>query len=111
MAADKPLWTPSEESIERANVTQFARMAIHDWGLRLNTYPAFYRWSVDHPEQFWRSVWKFCGVRGEEKTEEGDTMRIPEITPAELKEKLDAKEPVTVLDVRPPEEFAALSCG
>ena len=65
MAADKPLWTPSEESIERANVTQFARMALHDWGLRLNTYPAFYRWSVDHPEQFWRSVWKFCGVRGE----------------------------------------------
>ena len=65
MAAEKPLWTPSEESIERANVTQFARMAIHDWGLRLNTYPAFYRWSVDHPEQFWRSVWKFCGVRGE----------------------------------------------
>jgi acetoacetyl-CoA synthetase len=65
MAAEKPLWTPSEASIEKANVTRFARMAVHDWGLRLNTYPAFYRWSVDHPEQFWRSVWKFCGVRGE----------------------------------------------
>ncbi len=65
MAAEKPLWTPSEAQIESANVTHFARMAIHDWGLRLNNYPAFYRWSVDHPEQFWRSVWKFCGVRGE----------------------------------------------
>jgi acetoacetyl-CoA synthetase len=65
MAAENPLWTPSEASIEKATVTRFARMAVHDWGLRLNTYPAFYRWSVDHPEQFWRSVWKFCGVRGE----------------------------------------------
>jgi acetoacetyl-CoA synthetase len=65
MAAETPLWTPSEASIEAANVTRFARMAIHDWGLRFNTYPAFYRWSVDHPEQFWRSVWKFSGVRGE----------------------------------------------
>ncbi len=64
MAAEKPLWTPSEAQIENANVTHFARMAIRDWGLRLNNYPAFYRWSVDHPEQFWRSVWKFCGVRG-----------------------------------------------
>ncbi|HSD43079.1 MAG TPA: acetoacetate--CoA ligase [Burkholderiales bacterium] len=65
MAAAKPMWTPGEAQIESANVTRFARMAIHDWGLQLNTYPAFYRWSVDHPEQFWRSVWKFCDVRGD----------------------------------------------
>src|SRR5512134_1045814 len=65
MAAAKPMWTPGEAQIENANVTRFARMAIHDWGLRINSYPAFYRWSVDHPEQFWRSVWKFCDVRGD----------------------------------------------
>jgi acetoacetyl-CoA synthetase len=65
MAAAKPMWTPGQAQIESANLTRFARMAIHDWGLRLNSYPAFYRWSVEHPEQFWRSVWKFCDVRGE----------------------------------------------
>jgi acetoacetyl-CoA synthetase len=65
MAAERPLWTPSAAQIEDANLTRFARAAIRDWGLHLNTYPAFYRWSVDHPEQFWRSVWKLCGVRGE----------------------------------------------
>ena len=65
MAADRPLWTPSAAQIEDANLTRFARAAIRDWGLRLNTYPAFYRWSTEHPEQFWRSVWKLCGVRGE----------------------------------------------
>ncbi len=65
MAAERPLWTPGAERIEDANLTRFARAAIRDWGLRLNTYPAFYRWSCEHPEQFWRSVWKLCGVRGE----------------------------------------------
>jgi len=61
----RPMWQPSQAQIEGANATRFARMAIRDWGLRLNNYPAFYRWSVEHPEQFWRSVWKFCDVRGD----------------------------------------------
>jgi acetoacetyl-CoA synthetase len=63
---EKPLWEPSQARIEAAAITRFARMAIADWGLRINNYPAFYRWSIDHPEQLWRSVWKFCEVRGEE---------------------------------------------
>ena len=66
MRSDKPLWEPSQARIEAAAITRFARMAIADWGLRINNYPAFYRWSIDHPEQLWRSVWKFCEVRGEE---------------------------------------------
>ena len=63
--ADQPLWQPSQDRIERANVTRFAREAIREWKLRFNDYPSFYRWSVDHPEQFWVSLWKFCGVRGD----------------------------------------------
>jgi acetoacetyl-CoA synthetase len=65
MTNGKPLWEPSQERIEHASLTRFARTAIRDWGLHLNNYPAFYRWSIDHPEQFWRSVWTFAEVRGE----------------------------------------------
>ena len=64
---EKPLWTPSAERIEEANLTRFARQAIRDWKLGLNDYPAFYRWSVDHPEQFWESVWRFAGIRASAK--------------------------------------------
>jgi acetoacetyl-CoA synthetase len=65
--ADKPLWRPSQERIEEANLTRFARQAIRDWKLGLNDYPAFYRWTVEHPEQFWESLWKFAGVRASVK--------------------------------------------
>ncbi|HVQ62712.1 MAG TPA: AMP-binding protein, partial [Burkholderiales bacterium] len=65
--AEKPLWRPSQQRIEEANVTRFARQAIRDWKLGLNDYPAFYRWSVEHPEQFWDSLWKFAGVRASAK--------------------------------------------
>ena len=64
---DKPLWRPSQERIEEANLTRFARQAIRDWKLEFNDYPAFYRWTVDHPEQFWDSLWKFSGVRASTK--------------------------------------------
>ena len=65
MSAVRPSWEPSQARIESALITRFAREAIRDWGLELNDYPAFYRWSAERPEQFWQSVWKRCGVRGE----------------------------------------------
>ncbi len=65
MSTEQPLWTPSQERIAEANVTRFARRAIRDWDLQFNNYPGFHRWSVDAPHQFWRSVWRFCEVRGE----------------------------------------------
>jgi acetoacetyl-CoA synthetase len=65
MSAVKPLWEPSQARIENALVTRFAREAIRDWKLELNDYPAFYRWSAERPEQFWQSVWRHCGVRGD----------------------------------------------
>jgi acetoacetyl-CoA synthetase len=63
MAKSKPLWEPSQERIEHANLTRFARMAIHDWGLKRNTYPAFHHWTLEQPERFWLTLWKFGGVR------------------------------------------------
>ena len=60
--SERPMWVPNQALIEQANVTAFARQAIRRWNLGLNTYPEFYAWSVDHPEQFWDSVWDSCGV-------------------------------------------------
>jgi len=57
-----PIWVPDQVRIEQANVTRFAREAIGRWNLGFNNYPDFYRWTVKQPEQFWQSVWSFCGV-------------------------------------------------
>src|SRR2546427_8275379 len=65
--AETPLWKPSPERIEEANLTRFARQAIRDWKLGFNDYPAFYRWTIEHPEQFWDSLWKFASVRASAK--------------------------------------------
>ncbi len=60
--SESVMWAPTQAQIEQANLTTFARKAIRRWNLGFNTYPEFYDWSVDHPEQFWDSLWDYCGV-------------------------------------------------
>jgi len=62
-----PIWSPSEQAIEQAQLTQFARHVVRKYKLELNTYPEFYRWTIDNPEQFWSEVWDWCGVVASKK--------------------------------------------
>ena len=49
-------WYPSPEQIARSNVTELmARVGARD-------YEAYYRFSVDHPDQYWKLVLDYCGV-------------------------------------------------
>jgi len=67
MTAPPILWQPSPKEIESAQVTQFAQHAVRKHRLDLNTYPDFYQWTVDHPEEFWSEVWEWCGVIASKK--------------------------------------------
>jgi len=77
-SAPRVLWQPGERAVEEAQVTEFARQVIRKRRLELNTYPDFYRWTVDNPEEFWTDVWDFCGViaakRGSTVLVDGDKM-------------------------------------
>ena len=46
---------------------------------------------------------EFCGIRGEEEPE--SDLHVPEITPRELKERLDRGDHIFILDVREPHEY------
>jgi acetoacetyl-CoA synthetase len=74
----KLLWQPSEQAIEQAQLTQFARQMIRKRRLDVNSYAEFYRWSVDQPEQFWSDLWEFSGIvalrKGSTVLVDGDKM-------------------------------------
>jgi acetoacetyl-CoA synthetase len=60
----KPIWEPSPERIERANINRFLRYAREQTGNDdLRSYAALYDFSIHHPERFWPLVWEFCGIR------------------------------------------------
>jgi len=51
---------------------------------------------------------EFCGIRGEEAA---PTVNVPEITPRELKARLDRGDDVFILDVREPHEYQICQIG
>ena len=65
MAAEAPLWIPSSERVQRSRMTAFMRHVAQQWQVEVSPYEALYRFSISRPEDFWQSVWDFCGIIGE----------------------------------------------
>jgi acetoacetyl-CoA synthetase len=62
----QPLWTPSQERVSTAQLTQFMDRVLTEWGFDAKgSYFALHQWSVQHPREFWRSVWDFTHVEGD----------------------------------------------
>jgi len=62
---EPPIWTPHKDRIQASLLAAF-RSAVHArWGVSPGDYAALHRWSIERPEEFWPSVWDFCGVVGE----------------------------------------------
>jgi acetoacetyl-CoA synthetase len=80
----KLLWTPSEEVIQKANITRYIEYVSKRFGLGLDilekgVYFRLYRWSVENIPAFWMSVWDFCGVAASRRFYEvvDDLTRFP----------------------------------
>ena len=77
----KPIWEPSPERVEKANLTRFREFVNRRHALGLVDYPSLYQWSVDASEDFWSAVWDFTGVvasaRGDTVVLDGDRFPAP----------------------------------
>jgi acetoacetyl-CoA synthetase len=62
-ARQTPIWAPSDAKRERVEMTSFMRWAGERSGRRFADYDELWRWSVTEIEDFWASIWEFCGVR------------------------------------------------
>ncbi|MCM2306991.1 MAG: acetoacetate--CoA ligase [Sulfuritalea sp.] len=62
-----PIWQPSPQRIAASRLTAFMAAADQRWNRRLASanYQTLHAWSIEHPEEFWVSVWEFGEVRGE----------------------------------------------
>ena len=62
MSSTNPLWTPSSERIQAAGITRYLRWLETRRGLHFEGYESLWRWSTAEIEEFWASIWDFCGV-------------------------------------------------
>jgi acetoacetyl-CoA synthetase len=57
-----PLWEPSAELLEGAEMTRFMAWAGERRGRAFADYAELWGWSVTEVEDFWAAIWDFCGV-------------------------------------------------
>ena len=60
------LWTPSEERVDRAELTRYQAWLAESRGLRFGSYEQLWQWSVDDLSAFWSSIVEFFQIRFEE---------------------------------------------
>ncbi|HKH79531.1 MAG TPA: acetoacetate--CoA ligase [Solirubrobacteraceae bacterium] len=75
-----PLWEPTAQDRERAEMTRFMRWAgeRHGPGGVFAGYAELWDWSVSEIEEFWAAIWEYCGVRASRPYERVlDSHRMP----------------------------------
>lgn len=72
------LWSPDEQAVDAARLTHYRRWLRETRHLDLNDYGELHRWSVEHVEDFWASLWEYFEVAGDGPGDEVlSTHRMP----------------------------------
>ena len=58
-----PLWIPSAERKQKANITGFIEKVNRRYQKEFKNYSDLYRWSVEAIPDFWAEVWDFAGIK------------------------------------------------
>jgi acetoacetyl-CoA synthetase len=62
-----PLWTPTSERMNKANITRFIAFVNQNFGKTFQSYNDLYRWSVENIPDFWSAMWKFAEIKASKK--------------------------------------------
>ncbi|NOQ18144.1 MAG: acetoacetate--CoA ligase [Dehalococcoidales bacterium] len=62
-----PLWEPSPERKENANITRFIALVNERYGTKLTAYNELNDWAINNLAYFWALAWEFVGIRASKK--------------------------------------------
>ncbi|SEP57530.1 acetoacetyl-CoA synthetase [Ectothiorhodospira magna] len=57
------LWQPGTRELKESGMARYQAWLVQSGQGHFPDYPALHRWSVEHPESFWESIWHFTQVR------------------------------------------------
>lgn len=58
-----PLWQPSSERIQKANITRFIEYVNGKHGQNIKNYRELYKWSIENIPEFWARMWEFADIK------------------------------------------------
>jgi acetoacetyl-CoA synthetase len=60
-----PLWRPTQKQIDQSLMSEFMALVNDRYDQSFARYDELYQWSIDDKEDFWSTLWDFCGVIGD----------------------------------------------
>jgi acetoacetyl-CoA synthetase len=72
----RPLWEPTKERKNQANITRFIGFVNEKYDLEINSYAQLYNWSIENIPDFWAAMWEF----GEIKASRGYTEVVDDLS-------------------------------
>ncbi|SEK91791.1 acetoacetate--CoA ligase [Rhodococcus maanshanensis] len=63
MESPQPQWEPTRDDVRNARITDYASWVEREYSVSVPEYHSLWRWSVEHLDDFWRSVWDYFEVR------------------------------------------------
>jgi acetoacetyl-CoA synthetase len=59
-----PIWSPGPVRRQTANIRRFMEQIREELDPGIRDYHDLHRYSVEHPVEFWHTLWEFCEVVG-----------------------------------------------
>ena len=63
----EPIWKPSEQRIQAANLTRFITFIKEKQGIPSMNFQELYEWSIKDLEGFWQAIVEFCDIKFSKK--------------------------------------------
>jgi len=60
-----PIWQPDPVAAADSTIARFSRFVTDRTGTEFDQYLDLWRWSVDHLESFWDTLWDFFGIEAD----------------------------------------------
>jgi len=61
----EPIWSPGPARRQTANIRRFIELLRTEADPTIQDYWDLHRYSLEHPDTFWRAVWDFCAIVGQ----------------------------------------------
>ena len=59
------LWKINEEKLKKTNLAKYSNFIKKNYKIKINNnFNKIWKWSVENPEVFWKSIWDFTKVKG-----------------------------------------------
>ena len=59
------LWKINKKKLEKTNLSRYSKFIKQHYKINsYNNFDKIWKWSVENPQVFWKSIWDFTKVKG-----------------------------------------------